>query len=85
MINPIAIAINRGTNRKQVPNIIGSRNRNMKKLIKSVAQIFDFFLVSMLNYFSSTYLLQSERSQSLHVQGVQVHQLSYIFQCIQRV
>ena len=43
MINPIAIAINRGTNRKQVPNIIGSRNRNIKKLIKSVAQIFDFF------------------------------------------
>ncbi len=43
MINPIAIAINRGTNRKQVPNIIGSSNSNMKKIIKSVAQIFDFF------------------------------------------
>ena len=48
MINPIAIAINRGTNRKQVPNIIGSSNSNMKKIIKSVAQIFDFFLASIL-------------------------------------
>ena len=85
MINPIAIAINRGTNRKQVPNIIGSRISNMKKIIKSVAQIFAFFLVSMLNYFISTYLLQSEQPQSLHAQEVQVHQLSYIFQCIQRV
>lgn len=43
MINPIAIAINRGTNRKQVPNIIGSRNNIMKKTMKSVAQIFAFF------------------------------------------
>ena len=43
MINPIAITINRSTTRKQVPNIIGSRISNMKKIIKSVAQIFDFF------------------------------------------
>ena len=85
MINPIDIAINSGTNRKQVPNIIGSRTSNIKKIITSVAQIFDFFLVSILNYFSSTYLLQSEQPQSLHAQGVQVHQLFYIFQCIQHV
>lgn len=43
MINPIAIAINSTISRKQVPNIIGSRNNIMKKIIKSVAQIFDFF------------------------------------------
>ena len=43
MINPIAIAMKRNANRKQVPNIIGSRINNMKKIIKSVAQIFDFF------------------------------------------
>ena len=34
MINPIAIAINRGTNRKQVPNIIGSSNSNVKKSLR---------------------------------------------------
>ena len=43
MINTIAIAMNSVINRKQVPNIIGSRISNMKKIIKSVAQIFAFF------------------------------------------
>ena len=43
----------------------GDVDNNIKKIITSVAQIFAFFLASMLNYFSSTYLLQSERPQSL--------------------
>lgn len=43
MINPMAIAITRSINRKQVPNIIGSRINNIKKIITSVAQIFAFF------------------------------------------